>query len=130
LKIALDTSAIISVIQGEAEAGKFLETMTDNESLYTGATLLEAVIVLGGKSSFNPVEDVNKLLELIGGGFVAFDAEMTAIAQQAFLRYGKGRHQAKLNFGDCMSYALAKSLDIPLLYKGNDFALTDIEAAA
>jgi ribonuclease VapC len=130
LKIALDTSVIIAAIQGESEAETFLQIMTDNEPIYSGAMLLEAVIVLSGKSSSNPVEDVGEILEAVGGSLVPFDADMSALAQQAFLKYGKGRHPAKLNFGDCMSYALAKSLKVPLLYKGDDFALTDILSAA
>ena len=55
-----------------------------------------------------------------------FDADLSLIARAAFDRYGKGRHPAKLNFGDCISYALAKSRDLPLLFKGDDFPLTDI----
>jgi ribonuclease VapC len=129
LKIALDTSVIIAAIQGEPEAETFLQIMTDNEPIYSGAMLLEAVIVLSGKSSSNPVEDVGEILEAVGGSLVPFDADMSALAQQAFLKYGKGRHPAKLNFGDCMSYALAKSLKVPLLYKGDDFARTDIVSA-
>ena len=54
---------------------------------------------------------------------------MANLATETFRRFGRGRHKAALNFGDCMSYALARSLDAPLLYKGNDFALTDLQAA-
>ena len=60
---------------------------------------------------------------------VAHSAELAAIAREAFLRFGKGRHPARLNCGDCASYALAKSLNIPLLFKGGDFAKTDIVPA-
>ena len=60
---------------------------------------------------------------------VPFDGNLLAIARTAFLKYGKGRHPASLNFGDCMAYALAKSMRLPLLFKGDDFALTDIERA-
>ncbi len=59
---------------------------------------------------------------------VPFNAEMATIALQAFRQYGKGRHPARLNYGDCMAYALAKHIGQPLLYKGNDFAQTDIPA--
>lgn len=61
---------------------------------------------------------------------VDFTDPLTTLAIDAFDRYGKGRHKASLNFGDCIAYALAKSLDAPLLFKGNDFALTDIRPAA
>ena len=60
---------------------------------------------------------------------VAHDRELAHIAREAFLRFGKGRHPARLNCGDCASYALAKSLNIPLLFKGGDFAKTDIVPA-
>lgn len=60
---------------------------------------------------------------------VPWSDALVAIARDAFLTYGKGRHPAGLNFGDCMSYALAKSLDAPLLYKGEDFAKTDVRSA-
>jgi ribonuclease VapC len=59
---------------------------------------------------------------------ISFDAEQAALARAAFLKYGKGRHPAGLNFGDCAAYALAKSKNVPLLYKGADFAKTDIVA--
>lgn len=58
-----------------------------------------------------------------------FDGNAALVAAEAFLSYGKGRHKAGLNFGDCISYALAKTEVMPLLFKGNDFRLTDVEAA-
>lgn len=76
---------------------------------------------------------VNRLDALIGVlkiDPVPFTADHTAVARSAFLRYGKGRHPAGLNFGDCISYATAKLEAMPLLFKGDDFRLTDIEAAA
>ena len=60
---------------------------------------------------------------------IPFDAEQASLARAAFIKYGKGRHPAALNFGDCAAYALAKSKNVPLLYKGNDFAKTDILGA-
>ncbi len=60
---------------------------------------------------------------------VAHDADLARVAREAFLRFGKGRHRARLNFGDCASYALAKTRDVPLLFKGSDFARTDIVPA-
>ena len=95
----------------------------------SGHVLVEAVIVLSARAHPDPVNSVERLLEISGARHMPFDAAMTRTAQQAFLAYGKGRHPARLNFGDCMSYALAKTLRIPLLWKGDDFDLTDIERA-
>ena len=61
---------------------------------------------------------------------IPHDAALATIAREAFLRFGKGRHRAALNFGDCASYALAKARDLPLLFKGGDFSETDLAAAA
>ena len=69
------------------------------------------------------------LLDENGIETVDWTNSLADIATEAFMRFGKGRHKASLNFGDCMAYALAKSLDAPLLYKGDDFAKTDIESA-
>ena len=73
---------------------------------------------------------IDKFLHDYNVTVIAFGLRELAIAREAFLRYGKGRHPAGLNFGDCMAYALAKSQGIPLLFKGDDFTLTDIERAA
>ena len=74
----------------------------------------------------NHVEDLVAQFEIQA---VPFTPGMAHLAADAFHRFGRGRHKAALNYGDCMSYALAKSLDAPLLYKGNDFALTDLRNA-
>ena len=87
-------------------------------------------MVLTGRAIAGAKHAIDVVIEQTGMQVSPFDARMAAIAQQAFLDFGKGRHPARLNFGDCMSYALAKSLKIPLLWKGNDFDLTDIERAA
>ena len=73
--------------------------------------------------------EVGALLDALKINVVAFDKEQAALAIAAFTFYGKGRHPAALNFGDCCAYALAKSMNLPLLYKGNDFAQTDIASA-
>jgi ribonuclease VapC len=73
--------------------------------------------------------EVNALLDALKVNIAAFDHQQATLALAAFARYGKGRHPAALNFGDCCAYALAKSMNLPLLYKGNDFAQTDIASA-
>ncbi len=73
------------------------------------------------------VENLNLLIEALSITIVPFSAEQAQLASEAFLKFGKGRHSAKLNMGDCFSYGLAKSTNQPLLFKGNDFIHTDID---
>lgn len=73
--------------------------------------------------------DLDELIEALGVKVVEFGGRHVEAAREAFRRFGKGRHRAALNFGDCCAYALAKTLDVPLLFKGDDFALTDIKSA-
>jgi ribonuclease VapC len=129
LKIAVDTSAIMAILLEEPEALEFLTKILANEANMIGASLLEALIVLSVRKVESPQAELSLLTETLAINLIPFDAQMTAIAQDAFLRFGKGCHPAKLNFGDCMSYALAKSQGVPLLFKGDDFALTDVERA-
>jgi ribonuclease VapC len=129
LKIAVDTSAIMAILLEEPEALEFRTKILANEANMIGASLLEALIVLSGRKVESPQAELSLLTETLAINLIPFDAQMTAIAQDAFLQFGKGRHPAKLNFGDCMAYALAKSQGVPLLFKGDDFALTDVERA-
>jgi ribonuclease VapC len=129
LKIAVDTSAIIAVLLGEPEADEFRGMLLTNEPYVIGPILLETVMVLSRRIPTKPDEWLLAFLFSIGAETVPFDQQMTVLAQDAFLAFGKGRHPAKLNFGDCMAYALAKSQGMPLLFKGDDFALTDIARA-
>jgi ribonuclease VapC len=129
LKVAVDTSALLAVIFQEPEALSFRTALIDSDCVAIGPSLIEAFMVMSGREISNVEGELAGLVQDTALSIIPFDQNMTTIAQQAFLKYGKGRHPAKLNFGDCMSYALAKSLGIPLLYKGNDFALTDIDSA-
>ena len=128
--IAIDTSALIAIFRLEDEAETFLRTIVGaNERCFSALSLLEASMVIGGRggdrAAFEPLDE---FLTETGVKIVPFDAAQAALAREAYLRYGKGRHKAGLNLGDCVSYALAKSRNAPLLFKGNDFSLTDIEA--
>ena len=76
----------------------------------------------------NPVTAFDNLIDKLGIEIVPVDREQALLAREAFRRFGKGRHKAGLNFGDCFAYALAKQKNEPLLYKGNDFSQTDISA--
>ncbi len=93
------------------------------------AALLEAAIVIEGRGGAEAGRELDTLLERAEIELVPVTAEHAAAAHQAWRRFGKGNHPARLNFGDCLVYALAATLDEPLLFKGNDFARTDIEAA-
>lgn len=129
MKFAIDTSAIIAILFREPEADSFQTIIESNACIVTGPSLIEALMVLTGRDVENPETVLKKFVEGNRLDVLSFDQQMTVRAQDAFLAFGKGRHPAKLNFGDCMSYALAKSQGVPLLFKGDDFALTDIERA-
>ena len=129
--IAVDTSAIIAIVQLEPEAAGFIRCIEESASACLSAvSLQEALMVLAGRRgddvAWGPLERLLRDLEL---DVVSHDAGLARLASDAFLRYGKGRHPARLNCGDCASYALAKHRDIPLLFKGTDFAKTDIVPA-
>ncbi|MBL8552029.1 MAG: type II toxin-antitoxin system VapC family toxin [Hyphomonadaceae bacterium] len=131
--IVLDTSAVIAIALNEAEAGAFLTRIRQGgRSCLSASNYLEASLVLEGRRGApgrTTFASVIEHLRAIGTDIVAFDLEMADHAREAYRRYGKGRHPAKLNFGDCFAYALAKALDAPLLYKGVDFGKTDIISA-
>lgn len=126
--IAVDTSALIAVILGENDAEMFAGALADRvgEIGVSAATLVETRIVAEAKQGADATGDLRLLLETVRADIVSVDAEQADIATAAWMRFGRGRHPAALNFGDCFSYALAKSLGAPLLFKGSDFAQTDI----
>ncbi|HEY2621148.1 MAG TPA: type II toxin-antitoxin system VapC family toxin [Acetobacteraceae bacterium] len=128
--IAVDTSAIIAVVFGEPDADGFLRRLSIEPACLSAVSLQEASMVmadrLGDAIAWRPLEELVRDVPL---EIVAHDRNLAEIAREAFLRFGKGRHPARLNCGDCASYALAKSLNIPLLFKGADFARTDIVPA-
>lgn len=129
--LVIDTSALIAIFRLEAEAESFLKAIVHAKARAISAlSVLEASMVMSGRAfdaaAFAPLDQF-----LLEGGVdvAAFDAAQVGLARAAFLRFGKGRHKAALNLGDCASYALAKSRDAPLLYKGDDFRRTDVTAA-
>ena len=93
------------------------------------ATFIETSIVLESRYGAEGIRDFDLFLEKASISILPVDVDQGQVARQAFRQFGKGRHPAGLNFGDCFSYALAKSLAQPLLYKGVDFSLTDIQPA-
>jgi ribonuclease VapC len=127
--IAVDTSAVITIMFGDAAAASLVTTLELADArVMSHLSVLEAIMVLSRISS-QPQTIVDGYLLEAKIDTYDFDAVQARWARHAFLTYGKGRHPARLNFGDCISYALAKSMGIPLLYVGSDFNKTDIAAA-
>lgn len=128
--IALDTSAVVAIAMEEPEGKHFDTLIAENRTTIGTPTLFEARMVLGAlMPTF--VEDFQEVLILRRTVQpVAFTLQMYRMASDAFQRFGKGQgHPARLNFGDCQSYAVSKAHDAPLLFKGGDFIHTDIEPA-
>ncbi len=132
MTITLDTSALAAVVFGESDAAQFTAAMLANagDCLISAATWVEASIVVEVKQGPAAAQDLRLLVDQIGAEVVPVDAETASVAVAAWQRFGKGRHPAGLNFGDCFSYALAKVAGAALLFKGNDFAQTDISHVA
>ena len=129
--IVVDTSAIVAILKGEIEARSFLEIIVDEDRCFLSAVgLFEASMVMIGRGPAAAANDLDALVRRRGIEIVPFDEEQARQSRAAFVRFGKGRHPAALNFGDCVSYALARSLGLPLLFKGTDFAKTDVISAS
>ncbi|KAA1183923.1 type II toxin-antitoxin system VapC family toxin [Rhizobium tropici] len=124
--IAVDTSVIVATSLGEPEAERFHALVTREEVVIGWPTLLEARMVLTGKSFPNAATIISQLVALPNVTAVAFGERHYYAAEKAFDQFGKGRHPAGLNMGDCFSYAVASVARAPLLFKGNDFGRTDI----
>ena len=125
--MVIDTSAIMAILLGESAAGQLVEALeADRTRLVSGATVVEASLVVLGRFGEMGDPQVDRLLRGIGAEVVPVGLEQVAIARDAALRFGRGRHPAALNFGDCFSYALAMERGEPLLFVGEDFAKTDV----
>lgn len=131
MTMVLDTSAVAAVVFGEPEAEALLALMLARagDLRISAATLVEAGIVVEARHGRAGADDLWMLLERLGVVTVPLDAEQARLAVAAWGRFGKGRHPAGLNLGDCFSYALAKASGAPLLFTGADFAQTDVVSA-
>lgn len=126
----LDSSAFLAILQDEPEKDVFLELVAGAASVKLSAASYVEIIL---RTDRNPASELgtraDQLIEILAIDIVDFTAEQAFAAREANRRFGKGRHPAGLNFGDCLTYALAKVSGEPLLYKGEDFARTDIPSA-
>jgi len=129
--IVIDTSALVAILGNETERRLFNEIIEEAGSItISTANLLETRIVLYSRSGDNAILAVDSFMLKSKMVVATITEALGDLAFQAYRRYGKGTsHPAALNYGDCFSYALAKSLNAPLLYKGNDFIHTDVISA-
>ena len=127
--LVLDTSAIMSIVRQEDDAAQMAACIAAASSVCISAvTRLEAFTVALARGDIGS-QKLAELLDQFAPQVIAFDHAQSTLAVNAVKAFGKGHHPARLNFGDCCAYALAKSMNLPLLYKGNDFAQTDIASA-
>ena len=122
-----DTSALAAIFFGEPERQKFLQAIISASTrLISAATVLETGMVVENRLGDAAGRELDLFLIRANFQIVALDADQAELARSAWRQFGKGRHPAGLNYGDCFSYALAKWTGEPLLAKGNDFRLTDV----
>lgn len=126
--IAADTSALVAIVLGEPDAELYLAQLRDHPCLLSAVSLTEAAIVVEARQGPDATRDLQLLVEATVDEVVAVDADQAWSAVAAWRRFGKSRHPAGLNLGDCFAYALAHDRGVPLLFKGQDFVQTDIGA--
>jgi ribonuclease VapC len=124
----VDSSALIAILRGEPDARPLLDKMKAAHSVsISTATFFETSIVVDSRGNPAASRELDDFCEQIALKFIAVDEKQMRIARQTYRDFGKGSgHPARLNFGDCFAYALAKTLDEPLLYKGSDFSHTEL----
>lgn len=128
--MVIDTSALVAILNNEAERHEFTRLIAAAPvRMVSAATVLEAGMVIESRRGEHAGRELDLFLHRARIEVVPVDADQAEIARAAFRRYGKGRHEAGLNFGDCFSYALARARRARLLFKGEDFARTDIPPA-
>jgi ribonuclease VapC len=128
--VIVDTSALVSMLIREDGWENLRSAVADVEVVGIGApSLLEAILVISGRAGRDRSEDVRQFVRDLGIVVIPFEEEHARVAAEAFARFGKGRHRAALNFGDCMTYAVAKLAGRPLLCTGEDFRKTDLAIA-
>ncbi len=127
--MVIDTSAVIACLLDEPERASLVDAMAaDPVKLISVMGVVEASLVMIGRKRAGGLSDLEAFLTDAEIERVPVDVRQAEAAVEAFRRFGRGRHQARLNIGDCFTYALAKTTGEPLLFKGEDFARTDIQA--
>ena len=128
--MVIDTSAILAILFNESDASKFAQAIESADvNRVSAATYFEAAAVIDRRGDAVASREFDLFIRRLKPAMEPVTFEQAHIARLAYRDFGKGRHPAGLNFGDCFSYALAKSVDEPLLYKGTDFSNTDVESA-
>ncbi len=128
--MVIDTSALVAILQDEPERRAFNEAIEAAAShAISVATFVEVSIAMEARHGAEGARDFDHFLERAGIELVEVTVDQGRAARRAFARYGKGRHRAALNFGDCFAYALASTRGEPLLFKGTDFSATDVLSA-
>lgn len=126
----LDTSALVAIFYGEPESDGLLQRIYQAPKCSLSvASFLELFMVTEKQLGADASRQIESFIRRAGITLEPVTVEQAYLARQAFLDYGKGRHPAALNFGDCFAYALSKALDEPLLFKGQDFSRTDVKVA-
>jgi ribonuclease VapC len=128
--IVVDSSAVVAIVRAEPDAPRFVAILDGaGGAAMSAVSLVETTIVVIGRRLGSDVRQIRSFIQCMSIEVADVTAQQAALAIDAFVAFGKGRHPAALNLADCFSYALAKSRNAPLLYKGGDFARTDIEPA-
>jgi ribonuclease VapC len=128
--MVIDTSAMLAILLDEPERAGFIAAIEKEATrAMSVASFVECSLVLDARFGPDAVRDLDLFIARAHVSLVPIDTDQAYAARQAYRRFGKGRHAAALNFGDCFAYALARTMAEPLLFKGADFALTDVEQA-
>jgi ribonuclease VapC len=128
--MVIDTSAVLAILLNERDAAIFARAIENaGDRRMSAANYLEAAIVIDNRGDALAQRELDRFFQRSGIILEPVTIEQARIAREAYRDFGKGRHRAGLNFGDCLSYALARLLDQPFLYKGRDFSQTDIQSA-
>ena len=125
--MTLDSSALIAILNDEPERASFEESVASHECRLSAVSYLEVSIVLLARRGEAALAALDTWIESAGVEVVAFTSAQARLARNAYARFGKGRHRAGLNFGDCASYALAVESDEEILYRGVEFSHTDVQ---
>ena len=129
--MVVDSSALVAIVLGEDDAEHYLAAITASTRAVqvSAVSAVEAAIVVEARQGLEAARDLDLLLEGSGAQIATCDVAQVRAAVAAWRRFGRGRHAASLNTGDCFSYALARVTGEPLLFKGNDFSQTDVQSA-